>query len=113
MAAHAVITLRASDLGAEQLSGIVADFLAIEEARILRRLLVTRFGILALGVAVLGFGFHWLPPFASWFTLALFLTPPSWAWIVELRRDWRLARRLEDMPGAATHELSRPMYEKS
>ena len=26
------------------------------------------------------------------------LDVPAWAWVVELRHDWRLARRLEEVP---------------
>src|SRR5688572_2697136 len=92
----------------EELSGIVADFLALERARIFRRLLVKRFGLLALGVVVVGGVLRVLPPLATWFSLSAFVTPPAWAWIVESRCDRRLARRLEQVPGSVTHEVQIP-----
>jgi hypothetical protein len=33
----------------------------------------------------------------------VFLVPPVSAWIIELRRDRRLARRLDELPEGATH----------
>jgi Flp pilus assembly protein TadB len=98
-----VTSFHAAALRPEDLNGIMADYLALEEARIFRRLLVTRFGILAFIAAIAGAGLHWLSPFATWFGVGVFLVPPVWAWIVELRRDRRLARRLDDLPAAATH----------
>jgi Flp pilus assembly protein TadB len=98
-----VTSFRASDVQPDQLSRIMADYLALERARIVRRLLVRRFGLLALIVAVAGAGFHWLPPFASWFSVGIFLVPPASAWIVEVRRDRQLARRLEELPDAVSH----------
>jgi len=97
-----ITSIHASAIPPEELSGIMADYLALERARIFRRLLVTRFGLLAVTAAVIGGLLHWLPPFASWFSIGLFLTPPLWAWIVELRRERRLSRRLEDVPGGVT-----------
>jgi Flp pilus assembly protein TadB len=100
---HTVTSFPASAVRPEQLSGIMADYLALERARAFRRLLVTRFGIMALMAAVIGAGLHRLLPFASWCSVGALLVPPVWAWMVELRRDLRLARRLEELPAAATH----------
>lgn len=83
----------------------MADYLALERARMFRRLLVKRFGWLAAGVAILGGILRVLPPIATWFSLSVFVTLPVWAWIVELRRDRRLARRLAQVPGAS-HEVA-------
>jgi Flp pilus assembly protein TadB len=100
---HTVTSFPASTVDPEQLCGILADYLALEKARAFRRLLATRFGALALIAALAGAGLHWLSPFASWFTVGVLLVPPAWAWIVELRRDYRLSRRLDELPEAATH----------
>jgi Flp pilus assembly protein TadB len=95
---HTLTSFHASAVQPEQLSGIMADYLALERARIFRRLLVLRFGLLALGAAIVGGVLHWLPPSGTWVTVGVFVVPPAWAWIVELRRDRRLARRLEEVP---------------
>jgi hypothetical protein len=100
---HTVTSFPAAAVGPGELSGIMADYLALEEARIFRRLLVVRFGILAFIAGIAGAVLHWLSPFASWFSVGVFLVPPVSAWIIELRRDRRLARRLDELPEGATH----------
>ena len=95
-----VTSFSASAISPDQLSGIMADHLALDRARILRRLLVTRFGLLAVVAAVLGTVFQGFSPFARWFTIGLFLLPPIWAWTSELRLERRLSRRLHDVDGA-------------
>jgi hypothetical protein len=102
-----------SAVESEELSGIMADYLALDHARILRRLLVKRFGLLAVGVAILGIVLRILAPIPTWLGVGVFVTPPFWAWIVELRRDWRLARRLTRVPGGVTHEVAIPGNRKS
>ena len=87
----------------EELSGIMADYLALEEARIFRRLLMVRFGILGFIAGIAGAVLHWLSPLASWVGVGVSLVPPVCAWIIELRRDRRLARRLDELPPGATH----------
>lgn len=99
---HTVTSFHASVARAGQVNAVMADYLALERARIFRRLLFKRFGLLAVIAAILGAGFHWLPPFASGFSVSVFLALPIWAWIVERQRDRRLARRLEELPDAAT-----------
>ena len=79
----------------------MAAYLVLEHARIFRRLLVKRVGVLAVivgGVSVL-----WLSVFAFWFSLGLCAAAPAWAWTVELRCERRLARRLDGVPGQAVH----------
>ena len=111
---HTVTSFHASAVQPEQLGGIMADYLALERARAFRRLLVTRCGILALMAAVIGAGLHWLPPLASWCSVGVCLVPPVGAWMVELQRDVRLARRLGELPAAATHVVPpRPDSRKS
>src|SRR5688500_12012527 len=102
---HTVTSFHASAVQPEELSGIMADYLGLERARIFRRLLVTRFGLLVLAVAVIGGVFHWVPAFATWFSVGVFLVPPMWAWIIQLRREARLARRVEEVPGSVTHQV--------
>jgi hypothetical protein len=95
-----VTSFHSSAVEPHHISAIMAEYLALERARIYRRLFVTRFGLLALFVALIGLGFHWLPRFASWLSVGLCSVAPIWAWLVELRCDWRLARRLREVPGA-------------
>jgi hypothetical protein len=98
---HTVTSFHASDVQPDQLSGIMADYLALERARIFRRLLVKRFGVLAVVFA--GVGFYTLSVFASWFSVGLCVAVPVCAWIVELGCQSRLARRLDEVPGQAVH----------
>ena len=98
---HTVTSFHASAVQPDQLSGIMADYLALERARIFRRLLVKRFGVLAAIVG--GVSFLWLSAFASWFSVGLCAAAPVWAWIVELGCERRLARRLDEVPGHAVH----------
>jgi len=98
---HTVTSFHASDVQTEQLTGIVADYLALERARVFRRLLVKRFGVLAAvfaGVSLLS-----MPAFAFWFSVGLCVVAPVWAWIAELGCERRLARRLNEVPGQAMH----------
>lgn len=99
---HTVTSFRAADLDPGQLRAVMADHFALERARIHRRLCVRRFGILAVVFGMIGFGFRWLPPVASWSGVALCTVAPTWAWIAELRCDWSLARRLRELPERAT-----------
>lgn len=98
---HTVTSFHASAVQPEQLGGIMADYLALERARIFRRLLVKRFGVLAAMVA--GVSFFWLSALACWFGVGLCAVAPGWAWIVELGCERRLARRLDEVPGQAVH----------
>ena len=105
---HAVTSFHAASVDSERINAIMADHLALERARIYRRLFVTRCGLLALLLGALNLGFRWLSPFASWFTVGLCAVAPAWAWLAELRCDWRLARRLRDLPADATHVVVPP-----
>jgi hypothetical protein len=87
-----------SAVDGRQLGAIMREYVARERARVYRRLFVTRFGFLALLLAVLGAGFNWLSPFASWFSVALCLAAPLAAWIAERRCDRRLSRYLNRLP---------------
>jgi len=94
---HTVTSFRASDVESHQVRAIMAEYLALERARTYRRLFVARFGLLALVVAVVGFGFHWLSAVASWSSVGVCGVAPTWAWLVERRNNRRLARSLEEI----------------
>lgn len=108
---HTVTSFHSSAVQRRELGGIIADYLALERARNLRRVLVARCGLLAVGTAAAGFGFRWLSPFASWFAVVFWVIPPIWAWGVELYRDQRLSRRLEEVPGGVTQVVEPPSAE--
>ncbi len=95
---HTVTSFRASDVESHQVRAIMAEYLALERVRTYQRLFVARFGLLALGVAVVGFGFHWLSAFASWISVGLCGVAPTWAWLAEFRGNRRLARSLDEVP---------------
>lgn len=98
---HTVTAFHASAVPRDQLSEIMAAYLALERARIFRRLLVKRFGVLAVIVA--GVSFFWLSVFAFWFCVGLCVVAPTWSWIAELGCEHRLARLLDQIPRQAVH----------
>jgi hypothetical protein len=100
---HTVSSFRASSVAPAQIHTVVADYLAFERAQAHRRVFVARFGFLAVLVGIIGLGFHFLPPLVAWLSIGLCAVPPLWAWIAELHCDWRLTRRLNQLPGGATH----------
>jgi hypothetical protein len=104
---YIVSSFHGSSAAAGQTRTVIADYLALERARNHRRLFVTRFGLVAMFLGIIGLGFHWLSLLASWLGVGLCAVPPTWAWIAELRCDWRLARRLNELPGGATHVVVR------
>ena len=106
---HTVTSFHASAVKSRQISAIMAEYLALEHARNYRRLLVERFGLLALVLAIIGFGFHGLPAVVSWGSVGLCVAVPTWAWLVELRCDWRLARSLQEIPAAARQTVVPPL----
>jgi hypothetical protein len=85
-----ITSLPASSVPPAELKVILADYLALDRARIFRRLFVIRFGLLAAAATIVSVAFPSLPAFARWFPPTLCLAPPIAAWI----REWRLARRL-------------------
>jgi hypothetical protein len=101
-----VTTLPASAVSSEELRVILAAYLALDRARIFRRLFVIRFGLLAGVSALLAFIVPGLSAAARWLPPMLFLAPPTWAWIVELRLARRLSRQLSGVNGTTTHELA-------
>jgi hypothetical protein len=97
---QSVMSFRALSVSQEELGSILADYLALDRARILRRLMVVRFGLLALGAGLLETVIHGFSVLARSLTIGLFLVPPVWAWVVELARERRVAahRRALDAP---------------
>ena len=98
-----MLSFRASSVTQEDIGRILADYLALDRARIVRRLMVSRFGVLA-GVAILvETVVHGFSGVARAVTLGLCLLPPAWAWVVELMRERRvlLDRQCLDSGGAA------------
>ncbi len=99
---HTVTSFHSSAVQPEQLSGIMSEYLALERARIFRRLLVKRFGVLAVIIA--GVSFSLLSVAASWFSVGLCVVAPLWSWIVERRCERRLVHRLDGVPGLSVRK---------
>jgi hypothetical protein len=98
MSMPTITSFHVSTVEPGHINEITAAYLALERARISRRLFVTRFGVLALVVAIVGFGLHWLPAAGASAGVVLCSVAPTWAWVAELRCDRRLARSLEGIP---------------
>jgi hypothetical protein len=88
-----VTGLPASSMTSGELNAIAAAYLAVDRARIYRRLFLVRFGLLASASAIIAMAVPGLSAMARWFPPMLFLAPPTWACLVELR----LTRRLADL----------------
>ena len=104
---HRLTSIPSSALPQDELGRVLADYVALDEARVFRRLLVTRFGLLALVAVLIAIVLPALPTTAKWMPTFLFLVPPVWAWIAELRLEARLARRLDGVEGVDTREIPR------
>ena len=78
----------------EQLNAVMADFMALEHARVFRRMLVRRCGVVALSIAVSGVLLGLLHSFAYWFSLGIFVLAPAGAWIVERRLERGLRKKV-------------------
>jgi hypothetical protein len=110
---HIVSSFHAAGLAPADIRTVVVEHLAFERAQAHRRLFVVRFGLLAVLVGIIGLGFHFLPPLATWLGIGVCVVPPIRAWTAELRCDWQLARRLNELPGGATHVVVRLRARKS
>ena len=101
-----VISVPASTISPEELSRILSDYLALDRARIFRRLLLARFGLVAVLAALLETLFRGFSPVARLLTIGLCLFPPVWARIVEFARERRLSRRIKAFDaGGVTHNF--------
>ena len=74
-------TIHSSDVDPELLEKTLAEYLAHEQARVFRKLLLTRLACIALVVWILAWPAHVLPHIALWVALAIvapaaFLTSP-------------------------------------
>src|SRR5215216_6036998 len=105
---HTVTSFHASAVRPDRVSAVTSQYLSVERARVMRRLLVARLGSLALIPTVLGFVLHRLSAVATWFSIGVFLFPAVSAWIVELRRARQLTRALGDLPSSTTYVVARP-----
>jgi hypothetical protein len=94
---YSLTSFPTSAVDPDELNAITADYLALERLRIFRRLLVKRFGVLTVIAAAVSLA--WLPRFALWFSVSLSVAPPTFAWAIEIRRERRLAARLNGVPG--------------
>ena len=110
---HSVTSFRASAVPSDQINAIAGEYLALERARTYRRLFVTRFGLLAFTLAIVGFGLHWLSPAGSWTAVGSCSVAPVWAWVAELRCDRRLARSLDALPAEPELFVAPPGVRKS
>jgi hypothetical protein len=102
-----VISVPASTIPREELSRILSDYLALDRARICRRLMVARFGLLAVVAAFVETSFRGFSPLVRLLTVALCLFPPAWARIAEFAHERRLSRRIEAIDGAVPHGFVR------
>jgi hypothetical protein len=100
--------LRASSLPPAELNAILGDYLALDRARIYRRLFIVRFGLLAAAATIVGVVVPTLPSFARWCPPAVCFAPPIAAWIRERRLARRLARRLQKVPGGTPDVVISP-----
>jgi hypothetical protein len=101
-----VTSLPASSVSKEELRVILAEYLALDRARVFRRLFVVRFGLLTTVSVLVALIAPGLPAIARWLPPVLCLTPPTWAALVELRLARRLTRHLEGVEGLDAHELT-------
>ena len=100
-----VTSLPATSVSKDELKVILADYLALDRARVFRRLFVVRFGLLTTVSVLVAFIAPGLPAIARWLPPVLCLAPPTWAVVLELRLARRLARHLESAEGIDTYEL--------
>jgi hypothetical protein len=96
-----VTSIHGADVDPQHLSAVMSDYMALEQARIYRRLFSTRFGVLAIVFAIVGLGLHWMPATAAWGSVGICLAVAAYAWVAELRCDWKLSKTLEAIPGTA------------
>jgi len=98
-----VTCFNADALPPEEVSAIVADYLALERLRVFRRLLVTRFGILtAIVVAV---SWVWLSTVDTYIAAAMCLVSPLFVLMMEVAREQQLTQRIERLPDQRTEVL--------
>jgi len=100
-----ITSIRSSAVSRAQLNEILSDYLALDRARMFRRVLLKRFGLLALGSVAMAIAITGWPLLIRWIPVALFIAPPLVAWLAELRVEHRLSRRCEGVDVVVTHHL--------
>jgi hypothetical protein len=98
-------SFNAADLTPQGTVEVLRDYLALDRARFWRRLLVGRFGLLALTVFVVGRVIPGLSAYGRWGPVLLFLVPPAWAWLAELRLTLSLSHRLPASASASSYTV--------
>jgi hypothetical protein len=101
-------SFNAPHLPAEDVGHILHDYMALDRARVWRRLCVARFGLLAVVAFVVGRVIPGLSVYGRWVPVALFLIPPVWAIVTEARLSLRVTDRLaaaETDKAAATYTV--------
>ena len=77
-----------------ELRRTLSDYLALERARAIRRVFVTRFvGIAAIAGSAMTLA-HWFSPVARILAMGLCVVPPLGAWIAEIALAHRLVQRI-------------------
>ena len=89
-----VMTVDGSSVPDAEMSGILSDYLALEQLRCFRRLLQVRCGVLGAVALVVAVLVRSLSVYTRWVPVGLLVAPPVWAWIVEQRLALRLASRV-------------------
>jgi putative effector of murein hydrolase len=95
-ALHIVSISGASATNAE-LTSILAEYTALEQVRIFRRLLLPKCAMVSVAIAV-GGALGWLPPLAAWSVGLAFVALPALVWLAELRRERRLSKKVIKSP---------------
>jgi len=98
-------TFNTAQSGHHEITGILSDYLALDRARFWRRLLVVRFGLLAPIAFVVARLIPGLSAYGHWIPALLFLTPPAWACVAEIRLARRLSHRLDTSDDVRTYTV--------
>src|SRR5262245_29906816 len=96
--------IHAADVPPEQLSVILAEYLALEELRGVRREFLPQLAVVGLFVATLGVlgiltALQWIS------SETLLVAAGGWLYWLVLRRDRKLRRHLAEIPGCATRSV--------
>jgi len=94
---YTTTSFHSSAVPPDQISGIAADYLTLERARIHRRLCVTRFGLTAIALAAASALLQWPPASIAAPAIATCLAVSAWTRVLERRCEGRLERRLDEM----------------
>jgi hypothetical protein len=90
------LSFNAADLPPQDVRDVLADYLVLEQTRSRRRRIVTRFGLAAFIVFVLGSLVHGVSVYARGVPVVLCLVPAAWIWYREFRLQYLLSKRLDE-----------------